>query len=112
MNISPPEKQKDDLFEVVLNTVSDGVTVIDKDLRIKFQNKTITQLYGSSIIGKHCYEAYRGRKEPCEDCKIIDVLKDGRERKIIRDVSLPNGDVLLVELNSAAIGPASGKGKR
>ena len=108
MNISTPVKQKDDLFEVVLNTISDGVTVIDKDLRIKFQNKVITQLYGSSMIDKHCYKAYRGRKEPCEDCKILDVLKDGQERRIIRDVSLPNGDILLIELNSAAIKDAEG----
>jgi PAS domain S-box-containing protein len=103
MNIYAPEKRKDDIFEVVLNTVSEGITVIDKDLRIKFQNKVITQLYGTSMLGKHCYKAYRGRKEPCEDCKIIDVLKDGRHRRIIRDVSLPNGDTLLIELNSAAI---------
>ncbi len=79
MNLSSPAKQKDDLFEVVLNTVSDGVTVIDKDLRIKFQNKVITQLYGSSMIGEQCYTAYRGRKEPCEDCKILEVLEDGQE---------------------------------
>jgi nitrogen fixation/metabolism regulation signal transduction histidine kinase len=64
MNISSPVEQKDDLFEVVLDTVSDGVTVIDNDLKIKFQNKVITQLFGSSMIGKHCYKAYRGRKEP------------------------------------------------
>ena len=50
MNISSPVKQNDDLFEVVLNTVSDGVTVIDNDLRINFQNKVITQLYGSSMM--------------------------------------------------------------
>jgi PAS domain S-box-containing protein len=103
MKKSPPVKQNDDLFEVVLNTVSDGVTVIDKDLKIKFQNKIITKLFGSSMIGKHCFNAYRGRNKPCEDCKIIDVLKDGRERRIIRDVVLPNGNTLLIELNSAAI---------
>jgi sigma-B regulation protein RsbU (phosphoserine phosphatase) len=103
MKISSPVKQNDDLFEVVLNTVSDGVTVIDQDLKIKFQNKIITELYGSSMIGKHCFNAYRGRNIPCEDCKIIDVLKDGRDRRIIRDVALPNGETLLIELNSAAI---------
>jgi PAS domain S-box-containing protein len=108
MNISRSEKQKDDLFEVVLNTVSDGVTVIDKDFRIKFQNKVLTQLYVSSMIGKHCYEAYRGRKEPCEDCNVLDVLKDGQERRMIQDVSLPNGDILLLEVNSAAIKDAEG----
>lgn len=108
MNISSPVKQKDDLFEVVLNTVSDGVTVIDNDLRIKFQNKVITELYGPSLIGKHCYKAYRGRKEPCEDCKILEVLKDGRQRRILKDISLPNGDILLLELNSAAIKDTEG----
>jgi PAS domain S-box-containing protein len=108
MNISRSEKQKDDLFEVVLNTVSEGVTVIDKDLRIKFHNKVITQLYVSSMIGKHCYEAYRGRKEPCEDCNVLAVFKDGQERKMIQDVSLPNGDILLLEISSAAIKDAEG----
>ena len=102
------EKQRDDLFEVVLNTVSDGVTVIDNDLRIKFQNRAITQVFGPSMIGKHCYKVYRDRDEPCEDCKILEVLKDGRERRLIRDISLPNGDILLVELNSAAIKDAEG----
>jgi PAS domain S-box-containing protein len=108
MNISGSEKQKDDLFEVVLNAASDGITVVDKDLRIKFQNKTIKQMYGSSLIGKHCYKAYRGRKEPCEDCKILDVLKDGQERRIIRPVSLPNGNILLLELNTAAVKDTEG----
>ncbi len=71
MNIREPENRRDDIFEVVLNTVSEGITVIDKDLGIKFQNKVITQRYGTSMLGKHCYKAYRGRKKPCEDCKII-----------------------------------------
>ena len=39
MKISTSEKRKDDIFEVVLNTVSEGITVIDKDLRIKFQKQ-------------------------------------------------------------------------
>jgi nitrogen fixation/metabolism regulation signal transduction histidine kinase len=56
-------KQSEDLFESVLNTVSDAVIVIDNDLRVGFQNKTITQIYGSRI-GENCFKAFRGRKEP------------------------------------------------
>jgi len=108
MKISRSEKQNDDLFGVVLNAVRDGIIVIDKDLRVKFQNKIVTQRYGSSMVGKHCYMAYFGRKEPCEDCKISDVLKDGQERRIIRDLTLPNGDILLVELNTAAVRDTEG----
>jgi PAS domain S-box-containing protein len=103
MTMNSSGKQIDDLFEVVLNTVRDGITVIGRDFKIKFQNKVITELYGSPMIGKFCFNAYRGRNKPCEDCRIIDVLRDGRERRIIRDVSLPNGETLLIELTSAPI---------
>ena len=108
MNVNTSHKQGKDLFEVVLDTVSDGVTVIDNDLRIQYQNKIIVQLFGSKI-GEHCYEAYRGRKEPCGDCMVLEVLKDGRERRGIRDIALPDGDISLVEISSAAIKDAEGK---
>ena len=96
-------------FEIVMNKVSEGITIIDKDLRIRFQNRAITKLYGSSLIGQPCYSAYRGRDQPCEDCRILDVLKDGRERRLIRDIALPNGDVLLVELISVALRDEAGQ---
>jgi len=108
MNVNAAIEQEHDLFRVVLNAIRDGVTVIDKDLIIRFQNKVVEEKYGSSLIGKHCYNAYRGRKKPCEDCKILDVLRDGKERRIIRDVSLPNGEILLLELSSAAIKDTNG----
>jgi PAS domain S-box-containing protein len=108
MNVNISGKQREELFEVVLDTVSDGVTVIDNGLRIQYQNKIVVQLFGSKI-GEHCYEAYRGRKEPCRDCMVLEVLKDGRERRGIRDVPLPDGDISLVEITSAAVKDAEGK---
>ena len=108
MNLKISGKQQDDIFKTVLDNVSDGVTVIDKDLKIQYQNKTIVQLFGSKI-GEFCYEAYRRRKEPCGDCMVLDVLKDGRERRGIRDISLPNGGISLVEISSGAIKNAEGK---
>ena len=35
--------------------------------------------------------------------KILEVLQKGQQRRIIRYISLPNGDILLVDLNSATI---------
>jgi len=108
MNANTTGKHGEDLFKIVLDTVSDGVTVIDNDLKIQYQNKTIVQLFGSKI-GVHCYEAYRSRKEPCGDCMVLEVLKDGRERRGIRDIPLPDGGISLVEISSAAIKDAEGK---
>ena len=108
MNISTSIKQIESLFEVVLNTVSDGVIVVDNDLKVKFQNKTLTQLYGSKV-GESCYKAYRGRTKPCESCLILEVLKDGKNRRWITDITLPNGDTILLEVSSAAIKDEKGK---
>ncbi|MBI5586232.1 MAG: sigma 54-interacting transcriptional regulator [Deltaproteobacteria bacterium] len=87
------------LFEAVLNTVSDAVTVIDKDLHVLFQNEAVQRLYGSQI-GARCYEAYRGRSEPCENCIILEVIKDGKPRSALRDVQLPDGGILWLEVFS------------
>lgn len=89
--------QKESLFEAVLNTVSDAITVIDKDLKVLYQNEAVQKLYGAKI-GEMCYEAYRGRQEPCENCIILDVIKDGTPKSALRDVHLPNGNVLWMEV--------------
>jgi len=87
------------LFEAVLNTVSDAVTVIDKDLKVIFQNEAVQQIYGTKI-GEKCYQAYRGRKEPCENCIVLDVIKDGKPKRALRDIQLPNGNILWMEVFS------------
>ena len=96
------------LFEAVLNTVSDAVTVIDKDLKIIFQNEAVQQAFGPKIGGK-CYEAYRGRQEPCENCIILEVIKDGKPRNALRDIQLPDGRILWMEIFSGPFKDQKGK---
>ncbi len=108
MGTNTPAQLDNQFFEIVLNTVSEGITIIDRNLRITFQNRVVTQLYGASLIGRRCYEAFRNRKQPCEDCKILEVFQDGQERRLIRDIALPNGGVLLVELISVALRDEAG----
>jgi PAS domain S-box-containing protein len=87
------------LFKAVLNTVSDAITVIDKDLNILYQNETVLHAYGPRI-NERCFEAYRSRQEPCENCIILEVIKDGQPRRALRDVQLPGGGVLWMEMFS------------
>ena len=82
-----------------MNTVSDAITVIDKDLKVIFQNEAVQQIYGANI-GEKCYEAYRGRQEPCENCIILDVIKDGKPKRALRDIQLPDGNILWMEVFS------------
>ena len=99
MKLGPLKTQGEGIFEAVLNTVSDAITVIDKDLKVIFQNEAVHRIYGSKI-GERCYEAYRGRQEPCENCIILDVMKDGKPRRALRDIQLPGGNILWMEMFS------------
>jgi transcriptional regulator with PAS, ATPase and Fis domain len=93
--------------ESLMNAVRDGVTAIDRDLCIMYQNEVIRRQYGSRL-GEKCFAAYRGRVEPCEDCLILDVLKDGKPRSGVRDIRLPDGNVLIVEFKSLPLTDANG----
>jgi PAS domain S-box-containing protein len=97
MNADPRSFRRESLFEAVLNTVSDAITVIDRDLKVLFQNEAVQKLYGAKI-GETCFKAYRGRQEPCENCIILDVIKDGTPKSALRDIRLPNGNVLWMEV--------------
>lgn len=100
--------QEATLLEAVLNTVSDAVTVIDKELRVLFQNEAVQQIYGSSL-GRKCYEAYRGRQEPCENCIILEVIKDGKPKRALRDIQLPDDGILWMEVFSGPFKDKAGK---
>jgi len=106
MKAAPLSFYGEALFEAVLNTVSDAITVIDKDLKVIFQNEAVQKLYGAKV-GEMCYEAYRGRREPCENCIILDVIKDGKPRQALRDIQLPDGNILWMEVFA---GPYRDKG--
>ena len=96
------------LFKAVLSTVSDAITVIDKDFRVIFQNEAVQKIYGVRI-GERCYGAYRGRQEPCENCIILDVIKDGKPKHMLRDVQLPDGNVVWMEVFSGPYQDQDGK---
>jgi hypothetical protein len=78
------------LLKSVLDTMNDGITIIDKNLNILFHNEAIRKNFGD-IKGRLYYEAFRGRVEPCVDCLILKVLQDGKHRKVLSDTVGPKG---------------------
>ena len=76
------EKQR-----AILDGVGDAVVVLDNNLNILWANKIAKDQYGSTP-GKKCYEAYKGKKEPCFDCITKKTFKDGiirsTETKVIK----------------------------
>ncbi|MBW6519917.1 MAG: PAS domain S-box protein [Desulfoarculaceae bacterium] len=63
-----------ELWEQTFDAIDDIVTVHDLDMRIIRANRAagvLTQMDPAELIGKWCYEVFRGADEPCHDCPEI-----------------------------------------
>ena len=65
------ERQK---IYAVLNSLPAFVHLKGADFSIRFANRRFKECFGDPGH-RPCYEILRGRSEPCEDCKALEVLK-------------------------------------
>lgn len=64
----------------ILNSMSEMVVLHDLDLRIQWANTAACRsvdLDSDCIIGRYCFEVWRNRATPCEDCPLLEVLNTG-----------------------------------
>ncbi len=81
------------MLQAVFDGILDPLILIDKKCRVKIINKVAAKYYGldnpGDIIGKYCYDALRGRLEPCDGCEIPEAVMNDRsltfERRGIMD---------------------------
>ena len=83
MNIPKPSKHTD--YQSILNSITDGVLTVDRDMIITSFNRAaekITQVRQVEAIGRHCFEVMRA--EVCESgCPIQKTFKTGKPCKNI-----------------------------
>ncbi len=67
-------------FREVTNSLTDGLILIDKDLRVQLLNDAAKRAYGvtdKDYIGKHCYEIFWESSQPCNVCPTLEVMRSG-----------------------------------
>lgn len=66
-------------LKAMLESNSDNMTMMDKELNLIWVNETAKRICGDDIIGKKCYEALYGKKAPCEPypCIVLKAFEDG-----------------------------------
>ena len=63
------------------NTISDFVSVHDRDMKLVRVNKALADLVGKGaeeLIGQHCYEVMHGTQEPWPKCPHVEAIKSGQ----------------------------------
>ncbi len=83
---SVPSELKGVLNSKLLEIIPFNIAVIDRDYHIVTANSRFESAFGR-WKGKKCYEAYKGRSEPCRTCRALKSFDDGKER-IMDEVGL------------------------
>jgi DNA-binding CsgD family transcriptional regulator len=101
MNSIPSKKKESQsikhIMEVLgptlLKSIHDPFGIFS-NYRILWINKALAIIHKGEqkeAIGKICYKVFYGRKKPCRDCPLIDVIKTGRTQVIERYMDFPDG---------------------
>jgi two-component system, cell cycle sensor histidine kinase and response regulator CckA len=95
-------RENERFLQAVFDGIQDGISVLDKELKILRINPTVERWYEHAmpIAGKKCYFAYHQRTEPCPACPSIAVLQTGLPNTAQLPIEGPQGVLGWLEVYS------------
>ena len=91
-------RQARENWERTFNAISDVVTVLDGDLKVVRANAFTSDALNkplSEILGRHCYDLFQGRTQPCEGCPVVRAFQTGSAQSGEIPYRRPGGDWLI-----------------
>lgn len=79
-------------FQAMLDAIPDNLTLQTGDLKIVWANRGAAASISkevSELIGRHCYELWHGRSEPCHICPVQRAFRSGKVEE--ETVTTPDG---------------------
>ncbi len=65
------------MLHTILDTIDDGIYVIDQDYTVEFMNRKMIDMFGNGV-GKKCYEVLNNGESRCKWCRSEEVFKGRR----------------------------------
>ena len=113
-DISEVQKLQEELrttqqkFQQLFDEAPCYISVQDPDFRITATNRRFKEDFGDNI-GSHCFEVYRHRNTPCENCPAQKTFADGESHQTEMVVTSKSGEQYNVITWTAPIRNAAGK---
>ncbi|MHC4740451.1 MAG: PAS domain S-box protein [Planctomycetota bacterium] len=95
-------------LQSVADTIQCGLTILDLDYNITYQNEYLSSVFGEHI-GEKCYRIFEGKNQICEGCPVELAVKDGKSHTSIREVVMPSGETNYWENVASPIRDSDGK---
>ena len=78
-------RNSESFLDDVIESIQDGISVLDPDLTIRHTNSVMKQWYHKNLpfTGKKCHVCYHGKHYPCEPCPTVRCIESGNPEKEI-----------------------------
>jgi PAS domain S-box-containing protein len=83
--------------EIILSSLMEFVLYEDRDMKILWANRAACESAGmgqDEIVGRHCYEIWEKRQDPCPDCPVQKAIETGKPQEI--EKSTPDGKSWII----------------
>ncbi len=71
--------QRHNRLDAIFNSMSDGVTILDRNLAVVFTNQVQRQMFPDiSDSAKHCHQIFYQRDTRCPDCPALKTMETGQ----------------------------------
>ena len=73
--------------EAILNSLVEHVIHEDKEMKILWANRAACESAGltcEQLIGRHCYEIWLQRSDPCPDCPVVKAMETCQPQQIVK----------------------------
>jgi len=78
--------------DVILNSLVEHVIYEDTEMKILWPNQAACESAGMAreeLVGRHCYEIWQQRSEPCPDCPVVKAMEMGQPQEM--EKTTPDG---------------------
>ena len=94
---------RDPFLTRVLDSITDPLVIYDGDYRIVMVNQALASLYqigSGQLVGRHCFDVFKGRTSVCEDCHVRDLFRSGEPQVREKVIRLPDGRLRHFEIHA------------
>jgi PAS domain S-box-containing protein len=93
--------------ESILSAIGDGISILDNNLKVLYQNAVHKNMVGGGKTGQFCYQVYSLSDEICPGCPIVEVFKDGRIHTLEK-VMIRGDKTRFIEIKASPLTDSSG----
>lgn len=83
-------RNSESFLDDVIESIQDGISVLDPDLTIRHTNSVMKQWYQKNLplTGKKCHVCYHNKSHPCEPCPTVRCIEsESPEKEIVQGVA-------------------------